>query len=85
MARKRKMTMSDLYDLRVDWHVSRRIKNLATGNRGTEFILSKPLTDEQKTTILSYKNTVYFEKGASYRYAPEICYSTVLLYDKCIR
>jgi hypothetical protein len=85
MARKRKMTMSDLYNLRVDWHASQRCKNPATGNKATRFILSKSLTDEQKKTILAFKNTVVFDNVASDQYAPEITYSTVLLYDKCIR
>lgn len=85
MARKRKMTMNDLYDLRADWHASQRVKNPATGIMATRFILSKPLTERQKNTILSYKNTVVFDNGAKLKYAPEISYSTILLYDKCIR
>jgi hypothetical protein len=43
----------------------------------------KPLTDAEKTVILSYPNTLLYY--AQMRYAPEIKSNCVLVLDRCIR
>ncbi len=50
---------------------------------GTMFKLSKPLTDTEKSIILSYPNTLlYISKS---QYAPEIKHNCVLVLDRKIR
>lgn len=76
-----KMNLSDLYHLHIEYHASQRVKHNLHGY-GTRFILSKPLTDEQLTAVIHFKNTLC--GNCHYKYAPEIKYNTLTLYDKCI-
>lgn len=48
-----------------------------SGNRGTRFLLSDPLTDSQKEKLYKYDNVII--SNASYRYAPEIKRDTIIL------
>lgn len=50
--------------------------------RGTAFKLEKPLTDETKAAILSWKNTRLFISQC--QYAPELKKNLVFIADKCL-
>ena len=83
MSRRRiKLNMYDLYDMGIDWFESHRVHD-KNNNRGTRFILDKPLTSNQLEKINSYKNVVISE--CHHRYAPEIKHTTIILMDKCIK
>ena len=79
--RRSKMNVHDLYLLDIEYHVFNRVKHPEHGY-GTRYILSKPLTDIQIDSIIKFKNTLCGD--CYYRYAPELKYNTIILYDKCI-
>lgn len=79
--KRAKMNLSDFDFLKITYHASQRVKHPSYGY-GTRFILCKPLTDEQITAIIRFKNTLC--GNCHYKYAPEIQYNTLTLYDKCI-
>lgn len=82
MARRKKMGLSDLLALGISYHAYSRVKT-PDGVYGYRYRLDKPPTDEQTAAILSWKNT---RTGtAHHRFAPEITYSTVTIFDHCIR
>ena len=51
--------------------------------RGTLYTLEKPLTDDDKKFLTSWKNVDLFISQC--QYAPEIKYNAVFLADKCIK
>lgn len=80
---KSKADLHDLYNLNIEWFKSDRgIKN---NIRCTRIILCKPLTQQQIDGLYYYKNTEYLQKGCTYKYAPEIRYDIIYLYDKCLK
>lgn len=48
-----------------------------TGQKGIRYMLSKPLTSEQKRKLNNYDNVVI--SYACYKYAPQIKYDTLIL------
>ena len=48
-----------------------------TGKKGYRYLLSNPLTEEQKTKLSKYDNVVI--QSAYYRYAPEIKHDVLIL------
>lgn len=78
--RRQKATLMDLYDLNVQYHATQRVKD-KEGRRGTRYVLSAPLTSDQKDILQAFKN-VYIST-CFYRYAPEIVYDTIIIMDKC--
>lgn len=54
--KKVKMSFTDLSDMRIYYSNSDRVKN-KNGVKGTRFVLTSPLSDEQKAKIKAYKNT----------------------------
>lgn len=81
MAKKVKLYMQDLYNMGIDWSESQRVVN-AKGTKGYRYILTKKLTDTQKSEIIRYKNVII--SSCQYKYAKEITYDTIILLDKCI-
>lgn len=51
--------------------------------RGTLYTLEKPLTDEDKRFLTSWKNVDLFISQC--QYAPELKHNAVFIADKCIR
>ena len=47
------------------------------GQKGTRYLLSNPLTEEQKNKLEKYDNVIISE--CHYRYAPEIKHTTLIL------
>ena len=78
--KRQKMNFSDLVNMNIEYHAFQRVHD-TMGNRGTRYVLSKPLTAEQIEIINNFKNTVV--SSCKYRYAPEIQYSTLIILDKC--
>lgn len=79
--RKLKAYPSTLYDNNIAYFAFSRVKRL-DGVTGYRYILSKALTDEQKQVLEKYNNVCY--GTATYRYAPEQKYNTIILLDKCL-
>lgn len=79
--KRKKMILSDFELLKIDYHASQRVKH-STYGYGTRFILDKPLNDAQITAIIRFRNTLV--GNCYHKYAPEIKYNTLTLYDKCI-
>ena len=79
--KRSKMNLSDMELHKIYYHASQRIKN-RDGIHGTRYILSAPLTPDQIAVIVHFKNTLV--SSCSYRYAPEIKYDCLILFDKCI-
>lgn len=78
--KRQKMNFSDLINMNVNFHDFHRVHD-SIGNKGTRYILSNPLTDEQIKVINNFKNTII--SSCQYRYAPEIKYTTLIILDKC--
>ena len=79
--KRKKMILSDFELLKIDYHAFQRVKHPTYGY-GTRFILCKPLNDTQITAIIRFRNTLV--GNCYYKYASEIKYNTLTLYDKCI-
>lgn len=79
--RRRKCYVCDLCALGIVYFASQRVKDPETGERGTRYVLDKPLTWNQRTALMNYKNVLTSTCYA--RYAPEIRHDTVILFDKC--
>ena len=64
---------------------SRKILTKKNGDkiRGTLYTLEKPLTDEDKRYLTSWKNVDLFISQS--QYATEIKHNSVFIADKCIR
>ena len=80
--KRQKMNFYDLIDMNINYHDFQQVHDNA-GNKGTRYILSNMLTDEQIAKINSFKNTII--STCQYRYAPEIKYQTLIILDKCIK
>ena len=78
---KVKLYMEDIYNMNIHWSEQQRVTN-GKGIKGYRYILTKKLTDEQKSKIVRYKNVLI--GTCQYRYAKEITYDTIILLDKCI-
>lgn len=79
--RRVKMNLPDMYLLNIEYHAFQRIKHPEHGY-GVRYVLCKPLNDQQIAAVIKFKNTIM--GNCQYRYAPEIKYDTLILYDKCI-
>lgn len=77
--KRRKLYFGELSNMGFGYHAFHRA--VCHGVKGWNFVMSMPLTGEQKEYILSFKNTAL--TTCSYRYAPEIVYDVVFLGDKC--
>ena len=64
---------------------SRRTLTKKNGEKikGTLYTLEKPLTDEDKRYLTSWKNVDLFISQS--QYAPELKHNAVFIADKCIR
>ena len=80
--KKQKMYLGDMLDAGIDY-IDFQCITEANKYSGYRYIIEKPLTEKQIAIINSYKNTII--SYCYYRYAPEICYDTVILLDKCIK
>lgn len=80
--KRKKMLLSDMINNGINYFNFNRVKN-NSGVRGWRYILDKPLTKEQITFILNFKNVVIGE--CNYKYAPELKYNTLIIFDKCIK
>ena len=79
--RKRKCYVRDLCGLGIVYFASQRVKDPNTGERGTRYILDKPLTRGQRVALKDFENVLTSSCYA--RYAPEIRHDTIILFDKC--
>lgn len=79
--KRQKATLTDLYDLNVQYHAFQRVKD-KHGNFGTRYVLSKALTSEQKDFLQTFKNVLF--STCYYKYAPEQVYNTIIIMDKRI-
>lgn len=80
MPRKRKMCFRDFDSFGIHFVDAQRVKN-SVGQSGWRYVLDKPLTEDQKSIISGFKNTII--GTVRHRYAPEILHDTVILTDKC--
>lgn len=81
MGRRRKMTVGDMVNARIDYHNFLRVKN-KHGLMGWRFILDRPLTPEQLQGLKRWENVT--TGTAQHKHAPEIKYNTLILWDKCL-
>lgn len=84
--KRQKMNLSDMLNIGIEYHAFARVYSPVTSkkkNLGTLYVLSKPLTEDQKTFVLGWKNTTI--GTAQSKSAPEIKYNTVTVWDKCLR
>jgi hypothetical protein len=81
MAHRRKMNVHDMYTAGIEYHAYSRVKN-KHGLFGWRYVLCKPLTAEQIQAVKRWENTTI--SSVSYRYAPEIKYDTIIIWDKCL-
>lgn len=81
MSRRRKMTLADLIDAGISYHNFHRVKN-KYGLHGWRYVLDKPLTPEQLQSVKRWENVT--TGTAQNRYAPEIKYNTLIIWDKCL-
>ena len=67
------------------YNSSRRTLTKKNGEKikGTLYTLEKPLTDEDKRYLISWKNVDLFISQS--QYAPELKHNAVFIADKCIR
>lgn len=79
--KRKKMLLSDMINNDINYFNFNRVKN-NLGVSGWRYVLEKPLTDEQKIFILTFKNVVIGD--CHYKYAPELKYNTLIIFDKCI-
>ena len=80
----KKATLQRFEELGIIYHNFSRVKNKTNKNdRGWRYTLSKPLTEIQRDELLRSKNVIL--GSATYRYAPEIVYNTVILLDNNIK
>lgn len=81
--RRKKATVSDLSLNGIRFFAYSRVKNPETGERGYRYILTNPLTVEQKAVLAQFKNVII--SSAVYRYAQEIEHETIILLDKMLK
>ncbi len=79
--KRKKIDFRDFGKYGINYIAFQRVKNF-NGVRGTRYILDKKLTPEQETAVRSWKNVTI--GSATNRYAPEIKYNTVTLWERCI-
>ena len=77
----KKATLQRFEELGIIYHNFSRVKN--KNDRGWRYTLSKPLTETQREELMKSKNVIL--GSATYRYAPEIVYNTVILLDNNIK
>ena len=80
--KRKKAGLMNLINAGVEYHAYQRIKNYIHGY-GWRLTLDKPLTAEQKKALEGFKNLSFGE--CHHKYAPEIRYNTITLFDKCKR
>ena len=77
-----KANFSDIINNNIEYHAHGRIKNI-DGQRGTRFILSKELTQQQRKYFGQFKNILI---GTCYnRYNYQIEYDCIILFDNCLK
>lgn len=82
MGRRRKMTLADMTSAGITYHDFHRVKN-KYGLLGWLYVLDKPLTRDQFRALHTRWENVT-TGTAQHRHAPEIQYSTLILWDRCL-
>lgn len=65
-------------DLGIEYHSFLEIPQ-DDGSVVVRYVLSKPITESQKSELSKYDNVRILEKGATYKYAPEIKYDVLYI------
>lgn len=83
--RRKKANVNDMFNIGVEWfdfHRCQRIDETGKVIKGTRYLLDKPMTEKQKEYLSNFKNVIV--STATYRYAPEIQYQTLIITDVCL-
>ena len=80
--RRKKMNFCDLVS-RFSYYKYAFYTHKGTGVRGCMYWLEKPLTENDKMFVLSWKNTDVLKSCSEY--APEQVHDVIFIAEKCIR
>ena len=81
MAKRVKMRLSDMDSAGIYYHNFHRVRR-ADGLTGWRYVLDQPLTADQIQQLKQWRNVS--TGSAVHRYAPEIKYTTLIIWDKCL-
>ena len=77
-----KANFLDIINNNIEYHAHGRVKNV-DGVRGTRFILSKELTQQQREYFLHFKNVLL---GTCYnKYNYQMQYDCIIIFDNCLK